>query len=69
MVMSVENAEETFLTSWTTWENAILAYSNASGHKTVGLKHALRGYRVTDSDVSDEGTISNCCKPQLFYRV
>lgn len=57
MVMSLDTAEETFLTSWMTWEDAILAYSNASGHKTVGLKHALRGCRVTDSDDSDEGMI------------
>ena len=26
---------------WVAWEDVILAYSNASGHKSVGLKHAL----------------------------
>lgn len=42
--MKVENSEEIFNTSWLAWEDAILGYSNASGHKSVGLRHALRDW-------------------------
>ena len=42
--MKIENPEETFCTSWLTWEDAVLGYSTASGHKSVGLKHALRDW-------------------------
>ena len=59
--MKIENPEETFCTSWLTWEDAILGYSNASGHKSVGLKHALRDWshlKITkfarSSDSEDE---------------
>ena len=66
--MKIDNSEEIFCTSWVAWEDAILGYSNASGHKSVGLKHALRDWfhlQITklahDSDSEDDnGTILYC---------
>ena len=62
--MSMENSEEIFCTSWDSWEDAILGYANASGHKSVGLKHALRDWShlqmtafAHDSDSEDDYSI------------
>ena len=44
--MKIENPEETFCTSWHLWEDAVLGYSTASGHKSVGLRHALRDWSL-----------------------
>ena len=62
--MNIENSEEMFCTSWVAWEDAILGYSNASGHKSVGLKHALRDWshlQITkfadDSEFEDDNGI------------
>ena len=52
--MNVETSEETFCMSWLTWEDAILGYSNASGHKSVGLKHALRDWSHQSLHTEDE---------------
>lgn len=60
--MKIENSEETLNKSWLSWEDAILGYSTASGHKSVGLRHALRDWslrvsefaRSASSDSEDE---------------
>ena len=55
MIMKLENSEETFHTSLSLWEDAILAYSNASRSKTIGLKHALRDWDLsTESHSASE---------------
>lgn len=73
--MKIENPEEIFCTSWLSWEDAILGYSTASGHKSVGLKHALRDWshlKITEfahsSDSEDEhGQVGIIIKFTMFY--